>query len=310
MNIHNKYTSAVLRIFIGSVFVTSAILKYISMDIFDLFVFEHHLFSISVTETLTRLLITAEFLLGILFILNIHAKFTYYTILFFLAGFTIYLSLLPYLFDVDITNCHCFGNAIVLSRTESIGKNVILLICMIFVSPKFSIRRKWENWVVITLSAATLITFMILNAPNYLYAIVNKEKIELDIPLYESALLNKGKGKEFTDGKQLICMYSVGCRYCKRSAIKLHLILKNNQLSEDHVKAIFMGTPPDSLVHNFFMKQKVLPLEYTTFRADTFLTVTGGIMPVILFSDKGNIVHKASYITLHEKQVVDFLKQE
>ena len=310
MNIYNKYTSAVLRIFIGSVFVTSAILKYISMDVFDLFVFEHHLFSISVTESLTRLLITAEFVLGIMFIFNIHAKFTYYTVLFFLAGFTLYLSLLPCLFDVDITNCHCFGNAIVLSRTESIAKNVILLICMIFVSPKFSTHRKWETWAAITLSVIMLIVFMILNAPNYLYAMVNKEKIELNVPLYESALSNSGKEEEFTDGKQLICMYSVGCRYCKRSAIKLHLILKNNHLSEDNVKAIFMGTPPDSLVYNFFMKQKVLPLEYTTFRIDTFLTITDGMMPVILFSDKGNIVHKASYITLHEKEVVDFLKKE
>ena len=213
MNIYNKYSSAVLRIFIGSVFVTSAILKCISLDIFDL-----------------------------------------------------------------------------------------------FVSPKFSIHRKWETWVIIALSVVTLILFMIINAPNYLYAIVNKEKIELNVPLYESALSNSGKEKEFTDGKQLICMYSVGCGYCKRSAIKLHLILKNNHLSEDNVKAIFMGTPSDSLVHNFFMEQKVLPLEYTTFRMDTFLTITDGMRPVILFSDKGNIVHKASYITLHEKEVVDFLK--
>ena len=306
----NKYLSTIFRIVIGLVFVASAILKYLSIDIFDLFVFEHNLFSISLTETLTRLLITAEFVLGIMLIFNIHAKIAYYTVLGFLAGFTIYLSLLPYLFDVDITNCHCFGNAVVLSRTESIAKNVILLICMLFVSPKYYTRKKWETWLVIALSTVAFITCICINAPNYIYTMVHKENIQIDVPMYQSALLNSGKQEEFTNGKQLICMYSVGCRYCKRAAIKLHLMLKNNQLPEDYVKTVFWKGTPDTVIHNFFIEQKIAPLDYTTFSLDTFLTITSGSMPVILFSDNGNIVHTANYITLKEEELFNFLRFE
>jgi uncharacterized membrane protein YphA (DoxX/SURF4 family) len=308
MKIYNKHISTILRIIIGLVFVASAILKYISVDIFDLYVFEHNLFSVSVTETLTRLLITVELVLGILFIFNIHARLVYYSVLFVLAGFSVYLFLLPYLFDVDITNCHCFGSAIVLSRWESIGKNVILLFLMIFVSPKFSTCKKWHTWVAIALGVITLLVFMVINAPNYLYILVHKHKIQVDIPLYESALLNSGKEAEFTDGKQIICMYSTGCPYCKRAALKLHLILKNNQLPEDQIKAIFWSGTPDSVIHGFFSVQKIPELEYTTFRVDSFLNITSGSMPVLLFSDNGTIVQKANYISLNEKEVVEFLK--
>jgi uncharacterized membrane protein YphA (DoxX/SURF4 family) len=308
MNIHNKTLSAILRIFVGLVFITSAISKYISIDIFDLYIFEHNLFSISVTETLTRLLIAAECVIGIMLILNVYARVFYYSALFLLAGFTIYLFLLPCFFDVDITNCHCFGKAIVLNRTESIVKNIILLILLFFISPKFYTFKKWETWITITIGILAFAIFMIINTPNYLYTIIYKEKIQIDVPMYESALQNSGKEKEFTDGKQIICMYSIGCKYCKRAAAKLHLIMKNNQLPENKVKAVFLSGSPDSLIYRFYSEQNISLPEYTTFRADTFLTITEGSMPIILFSDNGTIVHQANYITLNEKNILSFLK--
>jgi uncharacterized membrane protein YphA (DoxX/SURF4 family)/thioredoxin-related protein len=310
MKLHNKYLSVTLRIFVGLAFITSAILKYISIDVFDLYIFEHNLFSVSITETLTRLLITAEFVLGILLILNIHARLAYYSVITFLLGFTIYLLVLPCFFDVDITNCHCFGTAIVLSRTESIVKNAVLLICLIFVSPRFSTYKKWHTWVMITSGVVTLTVFMVISAPNYLYTIVHKDKIQIDIPTYQSALFNNNKTTEFSDGKQIICLYSAGCRYCKRAALKLHLIMKNNQLPETQLRAIFWAGTPDSVISNFFVEQKMPLPEYTTFRPDTFLTITAGAIPLILFSDNGTIVQKSNYISLSENKVVDFLRSE
>jgi uncharacterized membrane protein YphA (DoxX/SURF4 family) len=295
---------------VGLVFVASAILKYISIDVFDLYVFEHNLFSISITETLTRLLITAELALGIMLIFNIYARFAYFSVLFFLAGFTLYLFISPYFFDVDITNCQCFGNAIVLNRIESISKNIILLLCLIFISPKFSVRKKWEKYVVIALISASFITLMVINTPNYLYTIVHKEKTQIDIHQYKSALLSSGKEKEFTNGKQIICMYAVMCKYCKRSALKLHLILKNNQLSDDNVKAIFWSETPDTLIHKFFSEQRIPIPEYTTFRVDTFLNITNGKIPVFLFSDNGTIIHTENYTTLNEKQILEFFSSD
>ena len=307
MVIHNKIVSLILRIFVGLVFMASAILKYISIDIFDLYVYEHNLFSIPVTETLTRLLITAELVLGVMLVAGIRFKWAYYTCICFLAGFTVYLFLLPYVFNVDISHCHCFGEAIVFNRTQSIVKNIALLACLLFVSPKFYTVRKWETWTLIAFSVVTFIVLIAINAPNYLYTMVHKDKIQIDVPMYESALENTGQKEHFTDGKQIICMYSVGCRYCKRSAKKMNLILNNSELSDEYVKAIFWGGTPDSTIAHFFADQNVPVLDYTTFRVDSFLAVTDGRMPVILFSDNGKIVRKADYLSLKDKDVVEFL---
>lgn len=307
MIFQNRTLSLILRIFVGLVFITSAILKYISIDIFDLYVYEHNLFSIPVTETLTRLLITAEFVLGIMLVVGIQVKLAYYICLCFLTGFTVYLFLLPYLFNVDINNCHCFGEAIIFDRTQSIIKNIILIICLLFVSPKFYPARKWETWVLIPVAVISFIVFMAVNAPNYLYSMVHKDKIQIDVPAYDSALKNSGHGEDFTNGKQIICMYSTGCQYCKRAALKMNIILKNNHLPDDNVKAVFWTGTPDSTIANFFTVQDIKPLEYTTFRVDSFLMITDGRMPVILFSDNGEIVKKADYLSLKDKDVVDFL---
>lgn len=303
----NKTLSLILRIFVGLVFIASAILKYISIDIFDLYVFEHNLFSIPITEILTRILIAIEFILGIMLVIGIQVKLAYYTCFSFLCGFTIYLFLLPYLFNVDINNCHCFGEAIIFDRTQSIIKNILLIICLLFISPNKYPTRKWEKWALIPIVIITFLLIMVINAPNYLYSIVHKDKIQINLPVYESALQNSGHKEVFSEGKQIICLYSTACKYCKRTALKMNIILKNNNINTENVKAIFWSGTPDSIVNNFFINQDIIPLEYTTFRVDTFLMITDGKMPVILFSDNGNIVKKEDYLSLKDKDVIDFL---
>ena len=309
MKMHIRQISNIIRIFVGLVFITSAILKYVSIDVFDLYVYEHNLFSISVTETLTRLLIMAEAVLGFMLIINLYARPVYYIVWFLLTCFTLYLLMLPVLFDVNITNCHCFGEAIVLTRTQSVIKNGALMLCLLFVSPRFYTRRKWEIQLTTVLCVAIFATVIVANAPDYLYTAIHREKVQIDNSMIEMALFNSGKQKEFTDGKQIICMYTVFCKFCRRSAYKLNLILKNNNLYDDNIKAIFWSDTPEDSIHEFFSEQNLFTLQYITFSVDTFLSITDGRIPVFLFVDDGKIVHKAHYVTLSERKVVDFLRK-
>jgi hypothetical protein len=241
-------------------------------------------------------------------IFNLLGRLAYYTVIAFLAGFTAYLFVLPYFFEMDISNCQCFGNTIIFNRTQSIIKNLALLLCFLFISPKYYTHNKWKTWAVVVLCITTLAIFMIINAPNYFYTLVHKEKLQIDVPLYESALVNSGMEADFSTGKQIICLYSIGCKFCKQSALKLHLILKNNKLPENLVKAVFWEGTPDSLIYNFLNENKIPLTQYTTFRVDTFLNITNGHLPIILLSDNGKILHKADYVTLSEREVVGFLK--
>ena len=306
MKIPIRQISNILRIFVGLVFIASAILKYKSIDVFDLYVYEHNLFSISVTETLTRLLVSAEAVLGVMLIINLYARPVYYAVWFFLAGFTLYLVLLPVLFDVNITNCHCFGDTIVLTRTQSIIKNGMLMLCFLLVSPRYYTRRKWEFQLTTVLCVAIFVTVIVANAPQYLYTKIHREKIHIDDSMFDAALINSGKQKEFTDGKQIICMYSVFCKFCRKSALKLSLMLKNNNLYDDNVKAIFWSDTSENSIYEFFAEQNLSTPEYITFTVDTFLSITNGRIPVFLFVEDGIIVDQANYITLNERKVVDF----
>ena len=306
MKIHIRQISNILRIFVGLVFITSAILKYISIDVFDLYVYEHNLFSVPVTETLTRLLVMAETVLGVMLIFNLYARPVYYTVWFVLMFFNIYLLALPVFFNVNITNCHCFGETIALTRTQSIIKNGILMLCFLFVSPRFYARTKWEMHLTTVLCAAIFVTVTVVNAPDYIYTAIHREKIQIDDSMFETALFNSGKQKEFTERKQIICMYTVFCKYCRRSAFKLHLMMKNNNLYDDNVKAIFWSDTPENSIHEVFSEQNLLTPQYITLSVDTFLIITNGRMPVFLFVDDGTIVHKANYVTLNEREVVDF----
>ena len=58
----------------------------------------------------------------------------------------------------------------------------------------------------------------------------------------------------------------------------------------------------------FFQKNRIPPLEYTTFAADTFLQVTHGKIPVILFVDEGKVCHSHQYMSVDEGRIGEFLR--
>jgi len=310
MLIKNKYVSHTIRIIIGCVFIASAILKYLSIDTFDLYIYEHQLFNYAITAILTRLLIAAEFALGIMLIGNILIKFTYFTTFLFLAGFTVYLFLQPLLFDVDLSNCHCFGDKIILNHTQSIIKNIVLMLLLLLVNIDFYKWRKYELPIFIALAIVTTTAFMLINAPDFIYKKLFDSNVRIDVELYESTLQSTTKYNDFTSDDMLICMYSNKCKYCKIAAGKIDEIIKQNNIGTDKVRCVFWGTNDSTEIKNFFIECKIEALDYTVIPVTNFLAITNGKMPVILFSEKGKITQSVNYTGLSEKDIVTFLRKE
>ena len=60
-------------------------------------------------------------------------------------------------------------------------------------------------------------------------------------------------------------------------------------------------------MEKFFKTTRTTPLEYTTFTVDTFLNITNGQMPVILFTENGEIKQSYQYISIDEQKIKEFL---
>lgn len=108
-------------------------------------------------------LIVVELLLGVCMLLNVRTKWTTWISLLFycvMTPLTLYIALVN-----PVSDCGCFGDAIVLTNWQTFWKNVILIIlAIVLVGLRKSIRALWSWWmevVIATIVITAAITFMV-----------------------------------------------------------------------------------------------------------------------------------------------------
>ena len=85
--------------------------------------------------------------------------------------------------------------------------------------------------------------------------------------------------------------------------------MEKENINSENVKIVFWQVNDEVPVENFFERAGVPPLDYAVFPVDIFLTVTGGVMPLIMFSENGKPVEVLKYITLNEALMKDFIAE-
>ena len=108
-------------------------------------------------------LIITELLLGVCMVVNIRSKWTSWIALAFycvMTPLTLYIALTN-----PVSDCGCFGDAIVLTNWQTLWKNVVLIIlAIILVGLRKSVNPLWSWWMEIVIVATTIastITFMV-----------------------------------------------------------------------------------------------------------------------------------------------------
>ncbi len=132
-----KYIVGISRIFVGILFIISGFIKlndpvgfsfkleeYFSASVLDLPFFEPHALKISI------LIVIFEVLVGVLLIIGVRVKFTVWSLLIMIIGFT-FLTFYSWHYN-KVTDCGCFGDAIKLTTFQSFLKDVILLVLIVF----------------------------------------------------------------------------------------------------------------------------------------------------------------------------------
>ncbi|MBP5477061.1 MAG: DoxX family protein [Paludibacteraceae bacterium] len=167
---------------------------------------------VPLAQTAAFVLIGLEFVLGVCLVLNIRPQWTSWLTLVFYAvmtPLTLYIAIMN-----PVSDCGCFGDAIILTNWQTFWKDVVLLCLVIFwlcTKKHASGRWIWQAELVISLIAAGMVTgFMIwtlhhlpvidfrpFKTGNYLPALMEyPEDAEKDV--YEVALVYEKDGQKQT----------------------------------------------------------------------------------------------------------------
>lgn len=321
----------IARIFVALVFMASAVTKYISLDAFDQFIYEHQLFSWITTTILTRLLIACEFSLGLLLLIGVKPKLIKSLIIAFLVFFTIYIIVKPHFFAVDQENCHCFGEVLIMSDTQTLIKNIVLLVFSYFMfwnkgieeknnqevlleekPSKFNKISVWiknnTTYLTIVCFVAVLIASFGINMPDSLRyklygraAKINKEK-------FEYLISNKAlEDLHIKEGKKIVCMYSPVCKYCKKTAKRLDVMRQKYNIKDENFALIFWGG--DKAIKRFFVKNEIKELPFKNVPAPVFLEATKGRQPIIILMNNGKVEKLLKYPNIIDEDIVEFLNK-
>ncbi|MBQ6956108.1 MAG: hypothetical protein IJP80_05790 [Bacteroidales bacterium] len=152
----NKWASAV-KLLSGAVFIISALSKLVTVDSFEMYVYSFGLFPMVPCFYLTRLLIGAELLLGVSLISHRNHRFTTITSLLFLLFFIVFLVYAQMIGRTD--SCHCFGDLLPFNPVQSMLKNAVMILLLLFVY-KYG-AHEWHPrwWLVVVIYLVATVAF-------------------------------------------------------------------------------------------------------------------------------------------------------
>ena len=293
---NNQSFKYVFRVLLGILFLFSAIAKLIGIDAFELYLFGFGWFPLGTAYLLARLVIAAEFTLGILLIANFWPRLAFWGSLTLLGGFTVFLIALAVSGNRD--NCNCFGELINLNPVQSIWKNVGMLAVLLLsagVQP-FRIRRK-GLWFALA-AVVPLATVLILSPPdNWRYdSYVGRDM--LTEPALREALDQGILPHSVVEGDHVVCFFSLKCNFCRMSARKLMTLRERGDFPDAPIIAL-IGRGEDTDTTPFLTETGFRPDEVHFIEPADFLRITNGAMPLILVMHDENVVEKYNYRNLH-----------
>ena len=158
-----RLIASISRILLGLVFIFSGVVKAID-PLGTVYKIEDYLKAfggfftelLPMAEVAAWALIILELLLGVCMVLNIRTQWTAWVSLLF------YLVMTPLTLYIALTNpvsdCGCFGDAVVLTNWQTFWKNVVLIIlAIILVACRKHTRQLWSNWMELVLSVLTIV---------------------------------------------------------------------------------------------------------------------------------------------------------
>lgn len=163
-----RISASVLKIIVGIVFLFSAVSKFVTIDAFEMYIYSFGLFPLTLCFYLARIIIGFELVLGASLISHRNHRFTMIASLLFLTCFVVFLTYAHLVGRTD--NCHCFGDLMPFNPIQSILKNAVLILILIYVF-KFALQDWHPRWWLVTIIYVTFALLYYLYMTNIHYVL-------------------------------------------------------------------------------------------------------------------------------------------
>ena len=296
-----------LKVFLGLVFIVSAVLKVVDMDRFEIYVYSYHFFSLNFSFLAARATIILELVLGIGLISNSLHKLYWWGSMAMLLSYTL---LLIYALAIGRSDsCHCFGDYLQLNPKQSLLKNGFLMLLFLLIY-RMKERETPFRWLLLCLAimVSTIGVFVVSPPDNYTQNYNSDQNLQVE--LFDEAL-NEAPldALNLREGKKVICFFSTSCEYCQMAAQKLSLMQQFYGFPPENIFFVFMGT--EKGVAEFYEKSESVAYSYLLYDdVVKLLKINNGNFPTIVFMDNGEVVHEYGFRNMREEEIKAFLKSQ
>ncbi|MBO7494317.1 MAG: DoxX family membrane protein [Bacteroidales bacterium] len=296
----------IIRIGIGVFFIASAILKLISIDNFELYIYSFNIFSFTMSGLAARAIIACELLVGILLIAKIKYKEAWWLTMLMLVGFS-FLLVYVILFRND-SNCHCMGDLVEIKPSLSLIKNLLVIALMLLIRKEEDYRFRGRVTVlVIAILTAIAVPFALFPMDN-IYNLFSKtstkscNEAEFNSFLQDSVM----QDIHLDEGNYIVGVVSSGCKFCRIGCLKMSEMVTFNKI--DSTKVLYFIWGDSTSVQQFREETKSEPFLYVPINPVKAIRITDGAFPLFLFIRDGEVQRTADLRQLTEKEVVAHLK--
>lgn len=199
---------SVVRLLLGALFILSAVMKLVTIDAFEAYVYSFQIMSFTLAEVAARCLIALEFVTGCFLVAKAQYRWAWWIATLMTAGFTLFLVYVV-LFRND-ANCHCFGDLIPIEPLHSIYKNLVILALLAFAYRQSENRlffsfhkdeetgkcirvlekdysKKFKLWLLGVVGGVSFVVLFILFPPNAVYSWVYSDNDLVATSIFDQA---------------------------------------------------------------------------------------------------------------------------
>ena len=288
---------------LGFFFICSAVAKLIDIDRFEVHVFSYNLLSLNLAFLTARIVIICELLVGIGLLANIFNRLVDTCALLLLAGFTVFLSYAALIGRTD--SCQCMGPLLDISPTQSILKNALLIIILLFStgSAPWKWKPRWYVWLP-TILAPIVAVFCISAPDNWLFPASDEV---FNAEYFDAAIQPEGELRplRLDQGRHVVAFLTPGCQFCRMADEKLTHICRRNDL--DSCSFIYLVPTSDSVIAPLTIDSSTFLRPAHLLPAMTYALITYGQRPMVFLISEGKVEGTCHYRNIDEKRIVNFL---